>query len=129
LVEVKYESDLKAQRERLAAAFTAAEDWAHAHQARFRIATETQIRGGLLGNAKRLSPLRTLPLDAKMAMLALTHAHRFGRSSFGVLLELLPDRNLALATLWRLIARGELRTELSVPITNWPNSRVSSRRS
>lgn len=29
----------------------------------------------------------------------------------------LPDHDLALATLWRLIARGELRTDLSVPIT------------
>lgn len=69
-MEVKYESVLKAHWERLAPAFRATLEWAKGHQAQFRIATEFDIRGGLLDNAKRL-----LPLDAKMAMLALTHAH------------------------------------------------------
>lgn len=116
LVEVKYQSDLKTHWERLAPAFTAAKEWAQAHEAQFRIATESDIRGALLDNAKRLLPLRSLPLDAKMAMLALTHAHAVKRSTFKDLIELLSDRRLALATLWRLIARGELRTDLSVPI-------------
>jgi hypothetical protein len=117
LVEVKYESDLKACWEKLRPAFSAAEEWAAAHQARFRIATESDIRGGLLNHAKRLLPLRALPLDTKMAMLTLTHAHAVSRPTFGALLELLPDRNLAMATLWRLIARGELRVDFSVPVT------------
>lgn len=98
-------------------AFSAAEKWAQACQARFRIATESDIRGTFLENAKRLLPLRALPLDIKTAMIARTHAHGLKQPTFGTLLDLLPDRNLALATLWRLIARGELRTDLSVPIT------------
>ena len=117
LVEVKYESDLKGNWERLGPAFSAARDWAEASAARFRIATESDIRGGLLDNAKRLLPLRALPLDAKMALRALTHAHALESPSFENLLKLLPDRSLALATLWRLIARGDLRVDLSVPIT------------
>lgn len=117
LVEVKYQKDLQANWERLAPAFSAAEKWAQACQARFRIATESDIRGTFLENAKRLLPLRALPLDIKTAMIARTHAHGLKQPTFGTLLDLLPDRNLALATLWRLIARGELRTDLSVPIT------------
>ena len=116
LVEVKYESDLKTNSERLAPGFSAAREWARDHGARFRIATEFDIRGQLLNNAKRLLPLRLLPLDAKTAMLTLTHAHHDRRTTFRSLLQTLPDRNLALATVWRLIARGELRTDLSIPI-------------
>jgi hypothetical protein len=117
LVEVKYAQDLKAHWNRLAPALSAAEQWAHARHARFRVATESDIRGYLLDNAKRLLPLRALPLDAKTAMLALTHAHTLKGATFGALVAALPDRRLALATLWRLIALGELRTDLSIPIT------------
>lgn len=117
LVEVKYKSDLVAHGETLAPAFSAAEEWSQAHEARFRIATESDIRGRLLDNARRLLPLRALPLDVRTAMLARTHAHHLKQPTFGELLELLPDRKLALATIWRLIARGELLTDFSLPIT------------
>jgi hypothetical protein len=50
-------------------------------------------------------------------MLARTRAQAFRRATFRALLETLPERNLGLATLWRLIARGELRTDLSIRIT------------
>ena len=116
-MEVKYKSDIATHGEVLAPAFSAAEAWAQAHKAEFRVATESDIRGGLLDNAKRLLPLRALPLDLKTAMLARSHAHGLKQPTFGALLELLPDRKLALATIWRLIARGELRTDLSIPIT------------
>jgi hypothetical protein len=117
LVEVKYESDLKAQWKRLDPAFHAAYQWAAAHNATFRVMTERDSRGGLLNNAKRLLPLRTLPLDAKTAMLALTHAHTLSPATFRTLLAALPNRSLALATLWRLIAREQLHTDLSALIT------------
>lgn len=117
LVEVKYEHDLAAHWDQLVPAFSAAEDWARERQARFRIAIETDIRGALLENAKRLLPFRTLPVDVKTAIQALTHAHGLKHPTFGRLLDLLPDRNLGLSTLWRLIARGELRADLSVAIT------------
>jgi hypothetical protein len=117
LVEVKYASALEANWDRLAPAFSAAKQWANARNGRFRVVTEAEIRCGVLENAKRLLPLRALPLDPKMAMLALTRAHTLKGATFRTLVEALPDRTLALATLWRLIARGELRTDLSNPIT------------
>jgi hypothetical protein len=117
LAEVKYEHDLQAQWMRLHPAFRAAEHWAATHHATFRVITERGIRGGLLNNAKRLLPLRAVPLDAKMAILALTRAHTLSPATFRTLLAALPDRSHALATLWRLIARGQLHTDLSTPIT------------
>jgi len=117
LVEVKYESDLKTNWERLSPAFDAAKVWSQAHGARFRIATDSDIRRPLLDHAKRLLPLRSLPLDAKTVMLVLTHAYAVERPTFRKLLQMLPDRGLALATIWQLIARRELHADLSVPIT------------
>jgi hypothetical protein len=117
LVEIKYVSDLKTQWTRLDPAFHAAKHWAASRKATFRVMTEHDIRGRLLNNAKRLLPLRTLPLDTKMAMLALTRAHTLSPLTFRTLLAALPNRSLALATIWRLIARGRLRTDLSIPIS------------
>lgn len=117
LVEVKYAGDLKTNYHRLAPAFRAATEWAETHGGRFRVATESDIRGGLLDNAKRLLPLRSMPLDGKLAMRALTHAHALKSATFGELVESLPDRKLALAIVWRLIARGELHGDLLSPIT------------
>lgn len=117
LIEIKYERDLKDRWDQYAPAFEAAEHWARHHHMKFRVVTESVIRIGLLDNAKRLLPIRALPMNSKTAMLALTHAHRMDRPTFGRLVEALPDRNLALATVWRLIARGELHTDLSIPIT------------
>lgn len=117
LVEVKYESDLKENWRRLAPAFSAAEQWAQAHAAKFRIATEAHIRGQFLENAKRLLPLRALHLDAKAAMRVLTLANYLERPTIETLLSMQPHRSLALQTLWRLLARGTLRTDLSVPVT------------
>ena len=116
-VEVKYEFDLKTHWGTLAPAFAAADEWAAEHHGAFRIATERDIRGGVLDNAKRLLSLRRLPIDAKMAMRLLTCAHTHTRPTFRSLLLAVPDRKIALATVWRLIARGSLRTDLSIPIT------------
>jgi len=115
LIEIKYEQDLKAQRSTLAPAFQAAGRWARKRDAVFRVVTERDIRGRVLDNAKRLLPLRALPIDAKAAMLVLTRAHSLGRPTFSALVAAVPDRSLALATIWRLIARRRLQVDLSVP--------------
>lgn len=117
LIEVKYEQDLKVQQVRLAPAFQAAEHWARERDDVFRVVTEGDIRGCMLDNAKRLLPLRSLPMDAKAAMLVLTRAHSLRRPTFSALVAAVPDRSLALATIWCLIARRTLQVDLSVPIT------------
>lgn len=117
LIEVKYEQDLKAQQSALACAFQAAEHWARERNLSFRVVTERDIRGCLLDNAKRLLPLRLLPLDGRTAMLLLTHAYTLGHPTFGNLSVAIANRRFALATIWRLIARGSLLVDLSTPIT------------
>ena len=92
LIEVKYEQDLKARQVTLAPAFQAAEHWARERDAVFRVVTERDIRGCVLDNAKRLLPLRSLPIDAKAAMLVLTRAHSLGCPTFSALVEAVPDR-------------------------------------
>lgn len=117
VIEIKYEQDLRAQRATLEPAFRAAEHWARERHAPFRVLTDRDIRGCLLDNAKRLLPLRALPLDARAAILVLTHAHTLKRATFRALIMAIPDRRLALATIWRLIARASLLADLSAPIT------------
>jgi hypothetical protein len=56
-------------------------------------------------------------VDAKAAMLILTRAYAMKGATFRSLLEAEPNRGIALATVWRLIARGALRADLSVPVT------------
>jgi hypothetical protein len=116
LVEVKYQADLRADEARLRGAFDAARSWAAERYRSFRIVTEREIRGPLLNNAKRLLPLRNAPLDRRMTLLAFTAARSLEKPTFGTLLATLPDRQHALATLWRLIARGALRVDLAAPI-------------
>ena len=118
LVEVKYQADLREGWRRLAPAFTAARAWAQERGATFRIATEIDIRGPRLMNARRLLPLRHAPVDAQLAQLALTAARSLDAPTFGQVVAALPgDRPGALATVWRLIARGALHVDLSAGIT------------
>jgi hypothetical protein len=81
------------------------------------VATEQEIRGPALENAKRLVPLRDAPCDSEMAEQAMSVARSLANPTFGDVLSALPNRSLGLATLWRLIARGTLRVEVSTPIT------------
>src|SRR5216683_7148792 len=98
-------------------AFAAARDWASSNDARFRIATERGIRGPLLEAAKRLLPLRNAPVDVVLVELAITFA-RDHATSFGQLVDVLPaSREAGLAVVWRLIARGALVVDLTIPIT------------
>lgn len=115
---MKHRADLDANTERLRTAFDAARAWAHENHALFRIATEHDIRGSLLTNAKRLLPLRGLPIDRETAIRVMTAVDSLLAASFGsVVAALKATRSRTLATIWRLIARGELRVDLAAPIT------------
>ena len=116
IVEIKYRADLRTGWSRFRPAFAAARNWASSNGARFRIATERGIRGPRLESAKRLLPLRSAPVDAVLAERAVAYA-RGHATSFGRLVDALPvSREAGLAVVWRLIARGALVVDLSMPI-------------
>jgi hypothetical protein len=118
LIEVKYRADLRKNWRRLKPAFAAARHWAHEHGAVFRIANERNVRGPMLDNAKRLLPLRRAPVDAVVTALILSAARSTQTATFGNVLAAVPlSRQVSLAALWRLIARGTLQVDLSAPIT------------
>jgi hypothetical protein len=123
VVEVKYLSDLRANEERFKERFAAMEDWARLRSAEFRVATERDIRGCALENAKRLLPLRTAPLDPDIAKLLMVAVLRLAAPTVAdVLSAVSAERSSVLAALWRLLARGALYVDLSAPIT--PSTRV-----
>jgi hypothetical protein len=118
LVEVKYQADLDANAERLRPAFDAARAWANENRAVFRIVTERDIRIPTLLHAKRLLPLRSLPVDRETAIRVLTAVGSLPIPTFGrVVASLKITRATAVATVWRLIARGELRVDFALPVT------------
>lgn len=117
LIEVKYRADLRERWRQLRPAFIAARAWAREHSATFRIATERSIRCPLLENAKRLLPLRRAPLDRTVADQLRTAFDSLADPTFGALAAAVPhERAAVLGALWRMIARGELRADLTVPI-------------
>lgn len=117
LVEVKYRADLRENWSRLRPAFEIARSWAREHRARFRIATERGIRCPMLMNARRLLPLRTVPLDAGIAEEVRAAVRALSEPTFGELVTMLPnDRGSVLGALWRMIARSDLRADLTAPI-------------
>ena len=106
-----------AQWRQLRPAFIAARAWARDHGATFRIATERSIRGPFLQNAKRLLALRTSPLDRMLADELRSAFDSLPDPTFGRLFAAVHrDRAAVLGALWRMIARGELRADLTVPI-------------
>ena len=124
LVEVKYRVDLRLHWKRLRPAFAAASTWAEAHDARFRIVTDRSIRSPLLLNAKRLLPLRAAHLDPVMPTKIFDALASMSEPTLGALLEAIQiERAEVLGALWRMIARGALRVELTEPIGM--NARVS----
>ncbi len=117
LVEVKYRTDLHEHWRQLRPAFITARAWAGEHGARFRIASERSIRSPLLENARRLLPLRTAPLDRALTAQLRAAFDLRPDPTFGALVSAMPgERAAVLGALWRMIARGELRADLSVPI-------------
>lgn len=118
IVEVKYLSDLRANREQFKERFAVMEEWARARGATFRIATEHEIRSGVLENAKRLLPLRTAPFDPDIAQSVISATRRLVAPAFADVMTAVPgERPAVLATLWCLLARGALYVDPSLPIT------------
>jgi len=118
IVEIKYRADLRTGWTGFRPAFAAARHWARSNGARFRIATERSIRGPRLDIAKRLLPLRNAPVDMVLAEQAVAHT-RAHAVSFGELVDALPtSRETGLAVIWRLIARGALIVDLTMPIAS-----------
>ncbi|WP_271580770.1 TnsA endonuclease N-terminal domain-containing protein [Bradyrhizobium sp. CCBAU 45389] len=117
LVEVKYRADLRAFWAQLRPGFAAARAWTREHKTSFHIATERGIRVPRLENAKRLIPLRRAALDPVAADRMLRVARALSAPTFGRIVEAMDcDRAIALATMWRLIARGSLSVDLNAPI-------------
>lgn len=117
LIEVKYQADLRENEARLQPTFAAARAWAQEHGGTFRVVTETEIRGPRLDNARRLLPLRDVPIKAHVAEAVLAAARALPAPTVGRVLSLLAAKPVALATIWRLIARGALRVDLEAKIT------------
>lgn len=117
LIEIKYRADLRAQWRRLRPVFAAARRVAAQDSGRFRIVTESGIRGVLLDHARRLLPLRCAPLDSVVADRAMTAARSLAEPTFGAIVcAASQDRVQALGAVWRLIARGMLVADLTRPI-------------
>jgi hypothetical protein len=113
LIEIKYRADLRAQWSRLRPAFEATRKTGE----RFRIVTESAIRGPLLDNARRLLPLRAAPLDPAVADRAMAAARSLPAPTFGAVVSAAAeDRAQALGAVWRLIARGLLLVDLTKPV-------------
>lgn len=117
LVEIKYEADLQRLAAQLQPGFDAARGWAAQFGGTFRVATERTIRSPRLLNARRLLPLRGVPVDPELALAVTAAAKQIDTPTFGRVVDAISaDRTQVLATVWRLIARGELMVDLSEPI-------------
>lgn len=124
LVEIKYRVDLHQNWRGLKPAFVAARAWAHQQGAVFRIATERGIRGTRLQNAKFLLGLRAAPVDSHAVDSVLdVIGAQSGATFASVLAGLSLEQAVALSVLWRLVARGVLKVDLSAPIT--PTTKLS----
>lgn len=117
LVEVKYRADLREHWKQLRPGFIAARTWGCEHSARFRIATDRYIRRPVLQNAKRLLPLRLAPLDPQVANDVVRVIRSGGPLSFGTLAaQISGERSVVLGTIWRMLARNALLTDMSTTI-------------
>lgn len=124
IIEIKYRADLRAGWSRFRPAFASARIWACSNGARFRIATERGIRGPRLEAAKRLLPLRSAPVDLVLAERTIAYVRAYA-TCFGHLVDALPvSREAGLAVVWRLIARGALVVDFTMPIA--ANTRVTA---
>lgn len=124
LVEVKYWADLRARWKRFRPAFAAGRCWIRERGGSFRIATERAVRCPALDAAKRLLPLRTAALDPDLAEATLAMVQALREPTFHELVDAVPaTREEALGVIWRMIARGMLRVDGTVPIV--PATRIS----
>lgn len=123
IVEVKYLRDLRANQELFKDRFAAMKDWACVRGMTFRVATEREIRGSALENAKRLLLLRTAAFDADIAQLVVSAVRQGVAPTLADIMSAVSaDRPLVLATVWCLLARGVLYVDRLLPIT--PSSTI-----
>lgn len=120
IVEVKYRADLMAGWEAFRPAFVAARNWAVLQGMRFRIATDHGIRGQRLINARRLVPRQDDPADpeivARILDTLILQERMFTEVVATVTTPEAPSE-IVLATLWGMIARRHVLTDLNREIT------------
>lgn len=120
IVEVKYRADLKAGWETFRPAFAAARDWSVCRGMRFRIATDLSIRGPLLFNARRLVPRLHDPvnplIEGHILHVLMCQTRRFSDVVAAVATQEIPPE-IVLTTLWGMIARRHVLTDLNREIT------------
>ncbi|ASX10981.1 TPA: TnsA endonuclease N-terminal domain-containing protein [Aeromonas dhakensis] len=122
LWEVKYRDDLRANWQEYRSKFRAAVRYARERGWRFRLATEREIRGVRLVNARFLLPvLRRGCPDAGDVSSVLDGLRVSGSSTPALLLaSLSPDtteRARLLPVLWYLVATGRVETDLGKKLT------------
>lgn len=120
IVEVKYRMDLKANWSVLRPVFAAARDWTSHQGMQFRIVTDHGIRGPRLANARRLVPRLHDPLDPAIRGRILdVLAGQEGTFLDVVAATTGPEmpQTAVLTTLWGMIARREVLTDLNREIT------------
>jgi len=123
LVEVKYRADLRAGWKRFRPAFAAGRRWIRERGGSFRIATDRTVRCPALDAAKRLLPLRSATLDPDLAKTTLAMVRTLRDPTFQELANAMPAaREEALGVIWRMIAQGMLRIDVSAPIV--PATRI-----
>jgi hypothetical protein len=120
IVEVKYRADLWSKWPHYKPVFIMGRRWASARGMRFRIATERQIRGPFLTNAKRLVPRMHEPVSAAVERHIIEVLDRLQPICFSGLVDAVtsPDipREAILSTLWSLIARRTVTTAFDVEV-------------
>jgi hypothetical protein len=81
-------------------------EWARLRRAVLRVATERDIRGCVLENAKRLLPLRLAALDPVISKQVAASVRRLSQPTLeGIIADVQAERSLVLATIWRMLAR------------------------
>jgi hypothetical protein len=120
LLEVKYESELKAKAQELQPKFEAAEAYVLRHDWQFRVATERDIRTPRLQNVRLLLPYRTALADELSEARLLHFLDEEGPQELDALLRAVAStdeaRAVALPSVWRLLATGTVFADLDQPI-------------
>lgn len=121
LCEVKYRDDIRKNWEVLKPKFRAAIRYANKMGWRFKLMTEREIRTIYMENARFLLPYLHRESDEQYAELLVKHLRSM---SFCTIEELIKaiffdkwSQAELIPTLWNMIAAGEIRTDLNIPLT------------
>lgn len=121
LVEVKRWRDTIRQRRRLRAPFAAAQIWAEANQAEFRLVTDRALAGPWLDNARLLSSFLDAPISTQEEA---SIAERLASQKSGAFSDIVAtaaglgiDADLVLQVLYKMIAQRTAWVDLGRPLT------------